>query len=205
MMTSALVAAACSSSGGYCPGLCPAESTFPTMTIEVDGGTASIASARIVSGPCSYLLIHSEGEAGAQHSYAAAQITYTGPSDTPPLCRIGLTSVYGNSAEVTASLSATSQEEPCCPYGSCCAKNGATPLHRIVAFDWPTQTISFPVPPGLDGGIADAILDIEGTPVDAADDSAADVPENAVEDVPLDGASQSTIDADRVLDLASVS
>lgn len=177
--------AACGSNSGYCPGLCPVESTFPTMTIEVDGGMATIASAEIVSGPCSRLLVHSAGEAGAPTGYAAAQITYNGPSDTPPLCLIKLTSLFGDTAVVTASLSATSYQQPCCPFGSCCAKTSATTLHHRVVFDQPMQTVSFPIPPAtqLDGGVEDAALDAQVPPINA--------------DL------EASVDAEQVLDLAS--
>jgi len=176
------------------------------MTINVSGGTAAIANAEIISGPCSYLLIHSAGEAGAQHSYAATQITYTGPSDTPPPCMIRLTSLYGDSAMVTASLSTTDYEKPCCPTGSCCAQTGTTTLHQRVVFDQPTQTISFPIPSGLDGGADDAALDAEGNLGDAETyDSTEDTPENIVEDAAINGTSQSAVDTEQALDLANVS
>jgi len=164
------------------------------MNIEVDGGTAAIASVEIVDGPCSPLLTHSAGEAGAQASYAAAQITYNGPSDTPSPCRIKLTSLDGQTVVVTAKVMATSYEQPCCPYGSCCAQTSATTTHHRVAFDQPAQTISFPSPPDqdLDGGAVDAALDAEGSAIDAGDrDRAEDIPENAVEDATIDEATGS--------------
>ena len=146
------------------------------MTIEVDGGAATIASAEVVSGPCSHLLVHSAGEAGAPTSYAAAQITYNGPSDIPPLCLIKLTSLFGDTSMVAASVTATSYDQSCCPYGSCCAKTSATTLHHRIVFDQPVQSVSFPIPPAprLDGGVEDAALDAQESPIDANLESAAD-------------------------------
>ena len=167
--------AGCGGNSGYCPVLCPVESTFPTMTIEVAGGAAIIASTEIISGPCARLLVHSAGEAGTQTGYAAAQITYNGPIDIPPLCLIKLTSLFGDTTVVTASVTASSDEQPCCPYGSCCAKATAITLHHRVVFDLPVQTISFPIPPGpsLDGGELDAAMDAESSAVDAGLDAGA--------------------------------
>jgi hypothetical protein len=202
--------AACGSNNGYCPGLCPVESTLPTMTIAVGGGDAIIASAEIVSGPCSRLLVHSAGEAGTPTGYASAEITYNGPSDIPPLCLVKLTSLYGDTTVVTASLTATSYQQPCCPYGSCCARTSAVTLHHRVVFDQAVQTISFPMSPEqkLDGGAEDAALDIAVATIDAdVQDRAADMPENAVEDANLEAATGEITgplaDAEQVLDLAN--
>jgi hypothetical protein len=169
-------AAACGSNSGYCPGLCPVDSTFPTMTMEVAGGAATIASAEIVSGPCTRLLVHSAGEAGAPSSYAATQITYHGPSDMPPLCLVKLTSLYGDTSVIPASVTTTRYEQPCCPYGSCCPKASAITLHHRVVFDQPVQTVSFPIPPSpqLDGGIENATLDAAGPASDADLESVVD-------------------------------
>ena len=166
LMGVAFVTTACGSNNGNCPGLCPVESTFPTMTIEVAGG----------SGPCSRLLLHSAGEAGTPTGYAVAQITYNGPSDVPPLCLVKLTSLYGDTSVVTASVTASSYEQPCCPYGSCCAKTSAITLHHRVVFDQAVQTIALPLPPEqkFDGGADDAALDAEGTAIDADLESAVD-------------------------------
>jgi len=189
-LTGALLALACSSgTTTYCPGLCPAEDTFPTMTIEVAGGAASIASVEVANGPCAHLLIHSEGEAGAPSGYAAAQITYNGPSDIPPLCVIKVTSLDGATVIVATSVTATSNESPCCPYGSCCQESSAISLHHHVVFDQPVQTISFPgtFDGGVDGSADDVAQDvpqaaesggldsgeaIDAGPFDAADESA---------------------------------
>jgi hypothetical protein len=167
--------AACGSNGGYCPGLCPVESTLPTMTIEVAGGAATIASAEIISGPCARLLVQSAGEAGIQPGYAAAQITYNGSVDIPPLCLVQLTSLYGDITVVTASSTASSYQQPCCPTGTCCPKPSAITLHHRVVFDQPVQTIAFPIPPGpsLDGGDRDAALDAESSALDAGLDASA--------------------------------
>jgi hypothetical protein len=161
------------------------------MTIEVAGGAASVAHAEVISGPCARLLFHSAGEAGAPTGYAAIQVTYNGPSDIPPLCLIQLTSLDGETIVVTTSATATSYQQPCCPYGSCCATTSAMSLHRRVVFDQPVQTVSFPgtIDGGVDGGGADNVQDvpqgaesgsvdlaeeIEVGPVDAADESALD-------------------------------
>ena len=157
------------------------------MTIEVEGGSATLAGAQMVSGPCSYLLTHSAGEAGAQKTYAAIQLTYNGSADTPVPCQILLTSLYGDTAEVTATLTGTSYQQPCCPSGSCCAE--AIALHHRVVFNLATQTVSFPVPPALDGGMEDAALDTGQSPIDA------DV------DVAMDAAIDAAIDAKQDIDL----
>lgn len=167
--------AACGNNSEPCPGLCPVDSTFPTLTIEVAGGAAVIASTEIISGPCARLLVHSAGEAGTQTGYAAAQITYNGPTDIPPLCLIQLTSLYGDTTVVTASVTVSSYQQPCCPYASCCPQTSAITLHHRVVFDQPVQTISFPIPPGpsLDGGDLDAALDTEGSTSEAGLDAGA--------------------------------
>ena len=218
MLTGTLAAAGCSSSSSNdCPGLCPVDSIHPTMTIQVDqvdGGTATVASAKVVSGPCSHLLAHSEGEAGAATGYAAVQVTYNGPVDVPPLCLIELTSLDGQTVMVTTSVTASTFQQACCPYGSCCSKSSAISLHHQVVFDQPTQTVSFPAPPNqaVDGGAMDAASDAEGNAIDASGlDSAEDVPENVVEDATedstIDGTTgeitESPPDAEQVLDLAS--
>jgi hypothetical protein len=213
LLAEAIAALGCSGSSSYCPGLCPVDSTNPTMTIQVDhvdGGMAAVASAQVVSGPCSRLLVGSVGEAGVANGYAAVQVTYNGSVDVPPLCLVELTSLDGQTVRVTTSVTASTFQQPCCPYGSCCSKSSAISLHHRVVFDQPVQTISFPTPPnqGLDGGATDAALDAEGTTIDAGSlDSAEDIPENAVEDATLDEATGeitgSPTDAEQVLDLAS--
>ena len=161
------------------------------MAIEVDGGTAAIASAEIISGPCSRLLTHSAGEAGAQSSYAAVQITYNGPSDTPPQCLIKLTSIAGETVVVTASATASGYAQSCCPYGSCCAQTNDIPVHHRVVFDPPAQTISFPSAQNLDGGSVDSAEDMPQTVDSAATDLADEIDGGAVEatdESTLDGA-----------------
>jgi len=166
---------ACGSKSDHCPGLCPPDSTFPTMAIEVTGGAATIASAEIMSGACARLMVRSEGEAGAPKGYAAAQVTYNGTIDVPAPCLIKLTSLFGDTAVVTASLTASGYQQACCPVGSCCPQASAIMLHARVVFDQPVQTISFPIPPGpsLDGGELDAALDAESNSVDAGLDASA--------------------------------
>ena len=156
-----LLATACGDKGGYCPGLCPTDSTFPTRTIEVDDGSATIASAEVVGGPCSHLLLRSEGEAGAPTGYAAAQITYYGPAENPATCQVKLTSLFGDTSVVTMRAIATSYEAACCPLGSCCVQTSAITIHKRVVFDQPAQTISFPTP-SVDGGAVDAASDAPG-------------------------------------------
>jgi hypothetical protein len=195
-LAAVLFAAGCNSNG-YCPGLCPMEDVYPTMTIEVADGTASIANARVASGPCAHLLVQSAGEAGATTGYAAVQVTYSGPSDHPPLCLIELTSQDGETVVVTASVSATSYQKPCCPYGSCCPKASAISLHDHVVFDQPVQTISFPGPPdgGMKGDAASATQAVDGETVDSTgeiDGGAIDAAETDIVDaatpvdVPID-------------------
>lgn len=214
MLAGAIAAVGCSSSSSNdCPGLCPVESIHPTMTIQVDqvdGGTAAVASAQVVSGPCAHLLVRSAGEAGVATGYAAVQVTYNGSVDVPPLCLVELTSLDGQTVIVTTSVTASTFQQPCCPNGSCCSKSSAASLHHQVVFDQPVQTISFPTPPnqGLDGGGPDAALDAVGNTIGAGDlDSAKDIPEDAAEDATIDGATLeiavSPPDAEQVLDLAS--
>ena len=197
-LTGALMAIACSSgSTAYCPGLCPTESIFPTMTIDVAGGEASIASAEVASGPCARLLIHSAGEAGAPSGYAAAQITYNGPSDIPPLCVIKLTSLDGTTVVVATSVTATSNQSPCCPYGSCCQESSAILLHHRVMFDQPVQTISFPgtIDGGLDGGADDAAQNVPQAAESGGVDSA-----EAFDAGLLDAADESALDSETAID-----
>ncbi len=178
------------------------------MTIEVDqgdGGTAVVASAQVVSGPCSRLLVGSAGEAGAATAYTAVQVTYNGSVDVPPLCLVELTSLDGQTVIVTTSVTVSTFQQPCCPYGSCCSKSSAVSLHHQVVFDQPVQTISLPPPPnqGLDGGAVDAALGAGENTLDAGGlDSDEDVPENAVEDATPDEAEPSPADAEQAFDLA---
>jgi hypothetical protein len=141
------------------------------MTIEVAGGATLLASAKIVGGPCSHLLVRSSGEAGVPTGYAAVQVTYNGATTSPlPLCLIEVTSLDGQVADVTAEAKATTLEQACCPAQTCCAKAQAVTVHHAVAFTQAVQTVSFaPLDAGaLDGG---AQLD-SGAAVDTAGDDA---------------------------------
>lgn len=167
------------------------------MTIEVAGGDAAITSAEVISGPCSHLLVHSATEAGATMGYAAAQVTYNGPSDIPPLCLIKLTSLDGETIVVTTSVTATSYQQPCCPVGSCCAKTSAISLHHHVVFDQPVLTILFPgtIGGGLDGGAADTVQDVP----QAMETSGIDLAES-IDAGPVDAADESALDAESPID-----
>lgn len=167
------------------------------MTIEVAGGTAAIAGAEVTSGPCSHLLVHSATEAGATMGYAAAQITYNGPSDIPPLCLVKLTSLDGETIVATTSVTATSDPQPCCPVGSCCAQTSAISLHHHVVFDQPVLTISFPgaIDGGLGGGAADTIRDVPQAMESGSVDLAEDTP-----NAPVDASDQNALDGGTTVD-----
>ena len=153
LLTGLFFATSCGSSSDDCPGLCPTDSIHPTMTIEVEDGTASVASARIVSGPCAHLLIRSNGEAGPATGYAAVQITYNGSVDPPPpLCMVDVTSLNGDTVRVQMQVTMNSYEQPCCPFGSCCPKTNVISHHNRVVFDEPAPTIIFPTPSDGGGG-----------------------------------------------------
>jgi hypothetical protein len=214
LLAGAVATVNCSNGSNDCPGLCPVETIHPTMTIQVDGGVAAVASAKVVSGPCSHLLVHSAGEAGASASYAAVEVTYNGAVDIPPLCLVELTSLDGQTVVVTTSVTVSTSQLPCCPHGSCCSKSSVVSLHHQVVFDQPVQSISFPPAPdqGLDGGAAGAALDTEASTHDASDrNSAEDIPENAAKDAAEDAARDEATaeimgappDAEQILDLAS--
>ena len=166
-----LLAAGCGGGDSYCPGRCTVDTTHPTMTIEVAGGAALLASARIVGGPCSSLLVRSSGEAGAPTGYAAVQVTYNGTTTSPlPLCLIEVTSLDGQVTDVTAEATATSLQQACCPTQACCAKNQAVTIHHAVAFTKPVQTVTFEP---VDGGALDAGAQLDsGTAVDTNGDDA---------------------------------
>ncbi len=157
---------ACGGSDDNCPGLCPDESAVPTMTISTDDGSASIASAKILNGPCTYLLLRSSGEAGMPTHYAEVRLIYSGPRATSSECQVELTSRFGQTAVITAELAVRVSQQTCCPYGTCCpAADTVAQLHHA-EFVPPTQSVSFPAPP--DAGTGDGA-------VDAALDAAADV------------------------------
>ena len=200
----AILAASCGDNRGFCPGLCPGNEAFPTMIIEVDRGAASIATAKIISGPCSHLLTRSAGEAGAPTGYAAAQITYNGPSDVVPSCLVQLTSLAGAVVVVTASATATTVEQPCCPFASCCAEANANAAQHRVVFDQPLLTVVFPEAPRqvLDGGVPDFGLDAEGAGGDASGSEVTrDIPQTAAQDAAMDEAKGSVVDAEPILGL----
>jgi hypothetical protein len=184
-----LASQACSSSQDNCPGQCPADSVSPSMTIETSDGVASIAKAKVVSGPCSHLLIRSAGEAGVEMGYAAVQVTYHGSTTIPPLCLVEVTALTGESTVVTTSVTATNYTQPCCPYGSCCLKSNETALHYHVEFDQPTQTVTFA--PGIDGGVPDVAVDAaEADAGEQALDAGDGVDEGDIDGAPArDGAS----------------
>ena len=178
-----LVAAGCGGSDSYCPGRCAVDSTHPTMTIEVAGGAALLASAKIVGGPCSHLLVGSSGEAGVPIGYAAVQVTYNGATTSPlPLCLIEVTSLDGQVTDVTAEAKATSLEQTCCPAQTCCAKAQAVTVHHSVAFTQAVQTVAFAP---VDAGPLDAGAPLDGAAVDTTGD---DVPMIGTPDVsePID-------------------
>jgi hypothetical protein len=165
--------ATCDGSKDSCPGQCAIDAVSPSMTIETADGRATIAKASIVSGPCSHLLVRSEGEAGMQTGYAAVRITYHGSTSIPPLCLVEVTSLAGESAVVTTSVTATSYTQPCCPTGSCCPRATEVGLHHRVTFDQAVQTVAFD--PAFDGGAPDAGEDAHASgdgpehPVDVSD------------------------------------
>ena len=166
-----MVAAGCGRSESYCPGRCAVDSTHPMMTIEVAGGAALLASAKIVGGPCSHLLVHSSGEAGVPTGYAAVQVTYNGTTTSPlPLCLIEVTSLDGQVTDVTAEAMATYSEQACCPAQTCCAKAQAVTIHHAVAFKQDVQTVAFAP---IDAGPLDANAPLDnGATVDTAGDDA---------------------------------
>jgi hypothetical protein len=177
------------------------------MTIEVADGAASIAHAEVISGPCSRLLFHSAVEAGPPIGYATVQVTYNGPSDIPPLCLIQLTSLDGETVVVTASASASSYQQTCCPTGSCCLQSSAISLHHRVVFDQAVQTVSFPglIDGGVvDGGEADTAQDVPQTTdsdsVDLAEGIEAGSVDAADEDA-LDGGTNIDVSIDVSIDL----
>jgi hypothetical protein len=164
-LTTLLLLGGCGKSNNdNCPGLCPDETLMPTMTISTADGSATIASAKIVGGPCTYLLLHSAGEVGVPTSYAAVRVTYHGPRDIPPLCIIELTSQWGQVEAIAPQVKSRAYQQPCCPYGTCCPKADALPSQRYhLEFEPTTETVAFP--PAPDGGfIRDAGDALEDAP-----------------------------------------
>lgn len=175
-LTATCVALGCSGESAHCPGMCSDETAIPTMTIEADDRAASIASARVVSGPCTAILLQSEGEAGVPTSYARVQVTYHWPTDVPPLCIVELSSRSGQVESVAVQVKAKAYTQACCPYGTCCAKtqDALTQRYRM-EFEQRTVTVSFPPPP--DGGIRDDAADLDAA--DANDAPAKDDSQSA--------------------------
>jgi len=156
----------------HCPGQCPAPGV-PTLTIKTADGTASIASAKVLGGPCVHLLCDSAGEAGVPAGYATARITCSGASENPPPCLVELTSLAGDRVQVTAQAKSPGTEVACCAYGSCCPRLDTIRLHGEVVFDPPLVTIAFA--PGVDGGLPpDAGEAVEAQPYDAGAEPALD-------------------------------
>jgi hypothetical protein len=197
VVTAMLLGLGCSKNNDYCPGTCPLDTVFPSMTIQTFDGAASIARAKIVSGPCSHLLVHSSGEAGVQTGYAAVQVTYNGPVSIPPLCLVEVTSLAGESIVVTTSVTSSSYTQACCPYGTCCLKDNAISTHHRVVFDQPTQTVTFSA--SYDGGVDDAATDGPGSSDAHARDEAQ---ASGIDSLSVTDASMetSTVDASDVID-----
>jgi hypothetical protein len=197
----AALASGCSKNEDNCPGLCPDENATPTMTIRAADGAASIASAKVVSGPCTAILLRSEGEVGVPTSYAEVQVSYHWPTDIPPLCIVDVTSRYGQVESVSVQAKSKAYAQPCCPYGTCCPKTQDALTQRYhMDFDPKVETVSFPPPP--DGGMNSDAKDANDAP--ANDDS------QGIDSASIDGAAlevsaldASTYDADD-LDSAAV-
>ena len=169
----ASVTLACKSSSSYCPGLCTVENLFPTMTAETADGRASIATAKIVSGPCVQLLEHSAGDAGSIDGYEAVQVTYNGPIEgATPLCLLEITSIYGETTVVRGDVVVSEYQQSCCPYDRCCSQPDALSLHHRVEFSKPSQTVSLWVP--LDGGMSEAYDASQSVDADRLDAGAVD-------------------------------
>jgi hypothetical protein len=169
------------------------------MTIEVEDGTASIASAEVVSGPCARLLIHSAGEAGVPTGYAAVQVTYNGSTSIAPLCLVEVTSLRGDTTTVTTNLTISHSEHPCCPAGSCCSETSAISLHTSVTFTETVHTVAFPAPPDGGPNEEDAAQTIE----DGALDNASEIDATPEIDAGLDIDAESA-DAAEPMDAAAV-
>jgi hypothetical protein len=160
------------------------------MTIEVAGGAALLASAKILNGPCSHLLVQSSGEAGVPTGYAAVQVTYNGTTTAPlPLCTIEVRSLDGQVLDVTAEATVTTSEQACCPAQTCCAKSQAATVQRTITFKQDVQTVTFEP---LDAGVVEAGVQLDsGGGGDAGND-----------DAPLIGASDTGEPIDAAIDVA---
>jgi len=170
-LAATVLAFGCSKSDDNCPGQCADETLLPSMTIVTIDGAASIANAKVQSGPCTRLLTHSEGEVGVPTGYAAVQVIYDPGSarldqsgGAAPLCTIELTSLWGDVEDIGVQVTSKPYQKPCCPYGTCCPKTqDALTLRYHLEFAQPTQTVSFL--PGPDGGPSDAV-DAPQAPLD---------------------------------------
>jgi hypothetical protein len=177
------------------------------MTISTDDGSASIASAKILSGACVQLLLRSSGQDGAPTHYAAVQVVYSGPRDTSAVCQVELTSRFGQTAIIAAEVASRAYQQACCPYGTCCPAASTVTQHHHAEFVPPTQTVSFPPPP--DAGTGDGATDAAVDAPDAAADAAKGGPEQPGEidanpsGVDLAGVDSPSLES-RVLDGAMV-
>lgn len=201
----------CSKNEDNCPGLCPSETATPTMTIRAADGAASIASAKVVSGPCTALLLRSEGEVGVPTSYAEVQVSYHWPTNVPPLCIVELTSRYGQVESVSVQAKSKAYAQACCPYGTCCPKtqDALTQRYRM-EFEPKEQTVSFPPPP--DGGTNNDASDANDAPasedvlgIDSAsiDGAALDVSELDTSPSDADDLDVASVDVSDGMDLAT--
>jgi hypothetical protein len=212
-LTATWLALGCGKDDGNCPGLCPNEAVLPTITVSAADGAASIASAKVLSGPCTAMVLHSAGEVGVPTSYAQVQVTYDGARDILPLCTVEITSRYGQVEAISVQVKSREYTQTCCPYGTCCPKTDDALRQRYhLAFDPNTQTVSFPPPPdgGTQDDAADAAADAEdsrdlgSSSVDAGSVDAGDLDADGVDAAPLDGVDldASAIDAADQMDLA---
>jgi hypothetical protein len=155
VLTGILLTAACGSSEN-CPGVCPLDDVNPRMIIATSDGAAIIANARVVSGPCVHLLLHSAGEAGTPTGYSEVQVTYNGSTSIPPLCLVEVTSLFGESTVITTSVAVNRSRQLCCLKGSCCPKTGEGKEHVQVEFTQSRQTVAFAIPDsGVDSESSD--------------------------------------------------
>jgi hypothetical protein len=152
------------------------------MTITTADGAASIATAKVVSGPCTAILLRSEGEAGLPTSYAQIQVSYHWPTEIPPLCIVDVSSRYGQVESVAVQVKSKSYAQACCPYGTCCPKTqDALTQSYHMEFEPKAQTVSFPPPP--DGGTNDDASDARDAP---ATDDLGNVDSDHIDGVTLD-------------------
>jgi len=186
-LTATWLAFGCGKGDDNCPGLCPDETLMPTMTIRAADGAASIASAKVVGGPCTAMLLRSAGEVGVPTSYSEIQVTYDGPREISPLCIVEVTSRWGQVEAIAPQVKSRAYTQTCCPYGTCCPKTEDALTQRYhLEFDPKTQTISFPPPP--DGGAGDDAADAGDAPANAdlLDRDASDVDVGTIDSLSVD-------------------